>query len=85
MSEEQNVKLAEVLEKLEQVTRRSVQQPLWVRLGQNFLTGMATSLGALIMIVLVVPLGIYILKQINWVPLLGEFFDRIVEHMEAFK
>jgi len=85
MSEEQNVKLAEVLEKLEQVTRRSVQQPLWVRLGQNFLTGMATSLGALILIVLVVPLGMYILRQINWVPLLGEFFDRIVEHMEAFK
>ena len=85
MSEEQNVKLAEVLEKLEQVTRRSVQQPLWVRLGQNFLTGMATSLGALILIVLVVPLGMYILRQINWVPILGEFFDRIVEHMEAFK
>jgi len=84
MTEPQNQKLAEVLEKLEEATRKS-KEPLFRRLVQNFFLGMSSSLGALVAIVLVVPLAVFLLKQIDWIPLVGEFFARIVMHMEAIK
>ena len=73
--------LIQALRSVEDAVRVSVI-PLRRRLFQNFLSGIAYTIGTLIAVAVVVPLIMYFLKDIEWVPLIGDFVDRVIEQVQ---
>lgn len=73
--------LIEEMEKLEDAVRSSVV-PLRKQMLRGFVTGIASGIGALVVAVIVIPLLIYLLSDIQWIPLIGGFADRISEYMQ---
>ncbi len=76
--------LIEEMEKLEDAVRASVVPPSRQVL-RGFLTGIASGMGAIVAAVVIIPLLVYFLRNIEWVPLVGNFVDRVTEYMERGK
>ncbi len=49
---------------------------------QHFLRGVVYGLGFLASLVIVIPIALWALRTVEWVPLLGEFITDIVEEIE---
>jgi hypothetical protein len=47
-----------------------------------FLRGVAYSVGFIVAIVIVIPLFVSLLRQVNWVPLVGDFLSDVSVRME---
>lgn len=73
--------LIRVIEKLER-TIQSSTVPVWQQMLRNFLTGMASSIGALVALAIVVPFLLYLLRNIEWVPMVGTFVEKIMQHIQ---
>lgn len=54
-------------------------------LGWHFARGMAYGLGMITAVAIVIPVIIFILSQIQWVPLLGDFLTDVVTRMEQVR
>lgn len=76
-------KLLQVLSKLEKTVDRMRPQKFLRSLWQNIVLGMAYSIGALLVVAIVVPLLLFFLQQIEWGPIFGRFFDHVIVNMEA--
>jgi hypothetical protein len=48
----------------------------------SFLRGVAYSLGLIVAVVLIVPFLVAIFRQVDWVPLIGDFLSNIASRME---
>lgn len=73
--------LIEEMENLEDAVRSSVV-PASRQIVRGFFTGMFSALGALVAIAILVPLLIYFLKNIEWIPLIGTFIERISNYTQ---
>ncbi len=76
--------LIEEMEKLEKAVRASVIPP-HKQMLRAFLSGMSSALGAVIAIAIVVPLLIFLLKDIQWIPLIGTFVEQISNYTQGKK
>ena len=68
--------LIEEMEHLEDAVRSSVV-PASTQIVRGFFTGMSSALGTIVAIAIVIPLLIYFLKNVEWIPLIGTFIERI--------
>ena len=73
--------LIEEMEKLEKAVRASVI-PTSRQILRGFLTGISSALGALVAAAIIIPILIYALKNVEWIPLIGTFFIQISQYME---
>lgn len=78
----QDEELIEEMEKLEDAVRQSTVPPS-KQIVRGFFTGIASSLGAIVAVVIVVPLLLYLLKNVQWVPLIGNFAQSVSDYMQS--
>ncbi|MDD4319419.1 MAG: DUF5665 domain-containing protein [Candidatus Peribacteraceae bacterium] len=48
----------------------------------SFLRGIASGLGVLVAVAIIVPLLVTFLRSVNWVPIIGNFVNDVAEQME---
>lgn len=48
----------------------------------TFLKGIVSGLGVIVAAAIVIPLVLWMLRGIQWVPLLGDFVERVAEHIQ---
>ena len=51
-------------------------------LALTYLRGIVYGLGAITAVVIVIPLLVWMLQQIHWVPIIGDFVDKILVRVE---
>ena len=69
------------MEKLEQAVRASVIPPLH-QIIRGFFVGMASAVGALVVVAILIPILLYSLQHVQWVPLIGTFIERINQYTQ---
>lgn len=62
-------------------SRTSLKKQLW----QNVLLGAMSALGGVLALAILIPITIYFLSQLEWVPAIGDFIKKIVEHIQSTK
>ena len=81
LPEPQEEALIQEMEKLEDAVRAStVSTPM--KIVRGFLYGMSSTLGALVTVAILIPILAYFLKNIQWIPLIGSFVERVSEYMK---
>ena len=73
--------LIEEMEKLEDAVRASVI-PIYKQVFRGFLTGISTTLGALVAAAIIIPIMLLLLQNVQWVPLIGTFVQRISDYTQ---
>ena len=56
---------------------------MYKQIYRGFLTGMSSALGALVAIAIVVPILLYFLKNVQWIPLIGTFVQSISDYTQG--
>jgi|GEM_PF-586779 len=89
VSADKTDKTAELITSLERLRETVEKVPDEYGLGRpskdifySYLKGIATGLGALTAVAIVIPLVIWFIESIHWVPLLGDFMASIADRME---
>ena len=59
--------------------------PFKKQLWQNILLGAMTALGGVLALAVLIPLIIYLLGQLEWIPAIGDFIKKIVDHIQSAK
>lgn len=81
LPEPQEEALIQEMEKLEDAVRAStVSTPM--KIVRGFLYGMSSTLGAVVTVAILIPILAYFLKNIQWIPLIGTFVERVSEYMK---
>ncbi len=73
--------LIEEMEKLEDAVRTATV-PLRKQIFRGFLTGLATTFGTLVAAAIIIPLMVYFLKDVKWIPLIGTFVENVSNYTE---
>lgn len=56
--------------------------PVQKRLTMSFLTGMASAVGAVVALAIVMPVVLYVLQSFEWVPIIGDFTAEVVDRIQ---
>ena len=62
-------------------SKASFKNQLW----QNILLGAMSALGGVLALAILIPIMIYILSQLEWIPAIGDFIKNIVDHIQNAK
>ncbi len=62
-------------------SKTSFRKQLW----QNILLGAMSALGGVIALAILIPIVIYFLSQLEWIPAIGDFIKKIVDHIQSIK
>ena len=69
------------MEELKDAVRAStISTPM--KIVRGFLYGISSTLGALVTVAILIPILAYFLKNIQWIPLIGTFVERVSEYMK---
>jgi ABC-type multidrug transport system permease subunit len=81
LPEPQEEALIHEMEQLEDAVRAStISTPM--KIVRGFLYGISSTLGALVTVAILIPILAYFLKNIQWIPLIGTFVERVSEYMK---
>lgn len=67
------------MEKYEEVSKKSLKAILW----HNFLGGVSWGLGATIGVSIVLTLAGFILRNVNFIPIVGDFVQQVTNYIET--
>ncbi len=76
--------LIEEMEKLEDAVRASVVPP-YKQMFRSFLNGISSAVGVLVAGAIIIPLAIYLLRNVEWIPLIGRFVDQVTQYTQGNK
>lgn len=76
-------KLRLAIENLNQSLQKSIS--VKKQMKQRFFMGLAYGLGTVLAVSLFIPLLILLLDKIEWVPVIGDFVNEVIQHLQKTK
>lgn len=80
LPEPQEEALIQEIEKLEDAVRSTVVSTPQ-KIFRGFLYGISSTIGALVTVAILIPIFVYFLKNIQWIPLIGTFVEKVSEYI----
>lgn len=70
---------------LKELTQKYEQPNFWKMFRMYLLRGIAYGLGIIVSFAIIIPLVIALMKQAEWIPLVGSFISQLIEWVEGSK